>query len=186
MKKALCFTICILCVFLFAGCGSNETTSRPTLETEASGVDIVKYVKLGTIPEIKYTLGDDGNAIITAFEESEDEYFSIMDGEEYTTVITPDNANLIFETGDKKKEIKYIVSFGKSYGFETETDSNTVTSVMEEKGYSASLEEIPEDLAKFVPGGPGCDCLSYTIEDTALHFVFDNNYLAATIIYKKG
>ena len=187
MKKTLCLIFSILFVLSFAGCKiRNKEEDRPTLDTDASGVDIIKYAKKGKIPELKYALGDDADAIIAALEDDEDEAFSIMDGDEYTTIITPDNANLVFETDSKEKKIKYIVSFGKSYGFENEVDPNTVSEVMDKKGYSAKLSSIPEKLMQFVPASANCDCLSYTVSGYSLNFVFDNNYLAATILYKKG
>ena len=189
MKRALCFLLVIFTLVLFSGCNDKTDSSqtRPTVETDASDVDIVKYVKKGTMPEIEYTLGDDvEKAKSKAIEDKDLEAEQLMEGDEYTTIITNDNVNLIYETKNAQKGIQYIVGFGKCYGFDSGTDSNTVSEVMKSAGFNATLKAIPQNLIKFVPASSGCECLSYTISEKSLNFVFDNNYLAATIIYEKG
>ncbi|MBR3299936.1 MAG: hypothetical protein IKI68_00455 [Clostridia bacterium] len=188
MKKLICLTVCMLLIFSFAGCKEEKPEeSHPTLQTEASGVDIEKYVKSGKIPEVEFSLGDDVDTVKSAIAEKDTEgLFQVIEGDDYTIITTPDEVNLVYETEKKEEGIKYIVSLGTSYGFANDVDPNTVSLVMKEKGYKASLKTIPEKLTGFFPGSEGLDCLNYEISGYSLNFVFENNYLTATILCKKG
>ena len=194
MKKFICLFISLVIVFAFAGCKKNKTeeTKKPTLETDASGVDIVKYAKAGEIPEAMYPLGYDIEKIEEELAEKEGYSFEKDEGETYTTFMvvkevedSPENITYAYETEHPENGIKFIVSFTKSYGFDNDMDPNTVSATMESKGQTASLKNIPQNLIQFVPASQYCDCLSYTISDNSLNFIFDGNYLAATILYKK-
>lgn len=195
MKKIICLFIGLIMVLSFAGCKNNKTeeTKKPTLETDASGVDIVKYVKAGEMPEASYPVGYDVNKIEQELAEKEDSSFEKNEGETYTTFMvikevddSPENIQYIYETDHPENGIKYIVSFTKSYGFENDMDPNTVSETMASKGQTANLKAIPNDLIQFVPASRDCDCLTYNISGYSLNFIFDSNYLAATILYKKG
>ena len=188
MKRIICFLLICLTPVLISACTNKktDTNSRPTIETEASGVDIIKYIKKGTMPEINYSLGDDVKKIEAEIIKEDSQSDQIMKKDKYTTIITADGVNLVYETEKADEGIKYIVGFEQSFGFETGTDSNTVNEVMKTKGYDAPLKAIPQELTVFVPASGECECLSYLISGKSLNFVFDNNYLAATIIYEKG
>ncbi|MCQ2450672.1 MAG: hypothetical protein MJ080_01675 [Clostridia bacterium] len=187
MKRIICLILVAVTVFAVAGCGKKEKTEkRPTQKTDASAVNIDKYVKSGTMPETDYSLGDSFDVIKTAFVDSDETGVAqVIDGEEYTTVVT-ENINFVFNKDDKDAGVRYIVNFSKAFGFENAIDPNTVSEVMKSKNHEASLKDLDESLTKLVPGSSECECLEYSISGKKLVFVFQDNLLTATILYKKG
>lgn len=187
MKRTVCLILVAVLAFAVAGCGKKEKTEkRPTQKTEASAVDIDKYVKSGTMPETDYSLGDDFEVIKTAFVDGDETGIAqVIDGEEYTTVVT-ENINFVYKKDGMDKGVRYIVNFSKAFGFENAIDPNTVSEVMKSKNHNASLKDLDESLAKLIPGSNECECLEYSISGKKLVFVFQDNLLTATILYKKG
>lgn len=194
MKKLFCIFITLVIILSFAGCKENKNKQEtPTLETEATDVDIVKFASEGKIPEALYPVGYDVDKIEEELAESKEYTMEKDEGENYTTFMTikeiddsPENIKYVYETGHPENGIKFIVSFSKSYGFENDVDPNTLKKTLESKGLTVSVTSMPENLIQFVPASQNCDCFTCTVSGYSLNFIFDSNYLAATILYKKG
>ena len=78
--------------------------------------------------------------------------------------------------------ISYIVNFNKAFGFEIGTVSVEISDALKE--FKSVEEDLNDDNAFFVLGNQDGKVLKYKFSKNTVSFVFVNDALYATAIYK--
>lgn len=188
MKKIISLILCLLLIFVFVGCGNKDKKSE-------SDVDLEYYAKLGIIPEVEFTLGEDIEKVtdkLSALLEDEDEHSSddSHDQEEYRFEIVEGQNNVLLDNGtvgyyynkaNKNKGVSYIVNYDTSFGFEKGTVSVEIKDAL--KNYEFEEADVSEDNAFFATYISNGTVLETKIDDVVIMFVFQENELYATVMY---
>ena len=188
MKKIISLILCLLLIFVFVGCGNKDKKSE-------SDVDLEYYAKLGIIPEVEFTLGEDIEKVtdkLSAPLEDEDEHSSddSHDQEEYRFEIVEGQNNVLLDNGtvgyyynkaNKNKGVSYIVNYDTSFGFEKGTVSVEIKDAL--KDYEFEEADVSEDNAFFATYISNGTVLETKIDDVVIMFVFQENELYATVMY---
>ena len=182
MKKILSLILCMIFVFSFTACANNSHSDRD------HSVDVEYYGKLGQINDVPYKLGDGidetYDVISTATLDDEGEYLYYEYESGNYTVMTDGTVCCCYKTQDKSKGITHIVKYGDAYGFTVGTISTQVRDTMSEMGYDATEREAKSGELFFLPASTGVTVLEYQIKENTVLFVFQQNALGATVIYK--
>ncbi len=181
MKRILSFLLCLILILSLTACNKNDTSS------DVSSVDVEYYAKLGSMPECKYKLGTDIETIKKDLEEhyndkSEDHaVYEVVEGEE-TVLIDGGDFQYYYYKDKADKGISYIVSFEKAFGFDVGTVSVEIEDAL--KNFKYTEEDMNDDNSFFVFGGGSGKVLKYKFSANTVSFVFVNDALYATAIYK--
>lgn len=179
MKRVLSLVLAIALVFCFAGCGEKEQ------EKKQGTLDIEYYAKAGQMPECNYTIGSDvetlKSELSAAAQNDEEVVYSITEGE--NNVLVENGAfSFYYKKAEQDKGIGCIVNYGKAYGIETGTVIVEVKEAI--AGCEYSEEPLSEENAFFMFGVNDGTVIKCTADDNTVVFVFQENALCATAIYK--
>lgn len=186
MKKIISLVLCLCTAFLFVGCGEKEEKAEPY------EIDVNYYAKLGAMPEVEYALGADVDHIITAEEaaDAEDDtdghdhtsFFTYEEGER--TLLVTGGTNYYYDTDNKDAGISYIVNFDASYGFALGTYSVEIENALKTLELEGKKHTATEGEVFYIPGNAQLTVLEYTFEKNTLKFIFQEDMLCATALYK--
>ncbi len=191
MKKLFCFVLVALMTFVFCACSEKEE-EKPKYTAE---VDVKYYAELGQIPETEeYKLGFSVEDMLSDFAEKESQNdtetadhshaafgYSIMDNDEMTSINTG-NFEYCYKNEKRDEGVSCILSFEKSYGFENGTIIIEVKEALSD--YDVKEEYIGEEGAPFMPYVTNADCLTYTFGKNKVTFIFTDNALSVTALYR--
>ena len=185
MKKITALILAFLLAFSFTACKKEKDVKK----AEKHSVNIEEYAKKGKIPEIKYSLSQDVEVLLSALEaeaeeqETEhDDAYQIFEGDE-KVLISAGGYEFYYLTDKEDKGISYIVSYEDAYGF---THDITLINEVEEalSEYKYKKEDLTEKNAFFMMGVEEGSVLTAQFGKNTLSFVFINNALSATAIFK--
>ncbi len=180
MKKIVCFILSVLMLFSFVGCGKKD-------ENGGSNVDLEYYVKLGQIPESEYSIGANPEEIKeklkTAADNSEHghEVYEVIEGEE-DVLIDGGLYNYYYKKANATNGISYLISYDTAFGFEIGSVIVEIRNAF--KGIEFKEEPLNDENAFFLLGASDGVVLKTEISDYTVSFVFVENALCATAIYK--
>jgi len=191
MKRVLSIVLVLALLFCLAACGDKKEEKNKQI-----GIDVEYYAKLGQIPETKYALGEKPDKIITDLEEiskhaeeendgthSHEGYYNVYEGDERTTIVAP-GINYYYLNDQKDKGIDRIISFGTAYEFTAGTVVSEVKKSLSSYGFDSEERALTPDEALMVSASSDCICLEYAFGDNVVLFVFQENVLFATVLYK--
>lgn len=185
MKRILALTLALVFVFCLTGCKDSKTNKK-------GSVDIEYYAKLGQIPENEIALGtkpEDVKAVLDKrASESDDSHehggYNVIEGE--NNVLIEEGAyDYYYKKAEPEKGVGYIISYGESFGFKT----GEIIVEMEEalKSYDVKKEKATESNAFFFIGDyNNAQVLKIEFEKNTVLFLFENNTLCATAIYRNN
>lgn len=179
MKKIICLILAFILIFSLSACGENKNSGKK------DAVDLEYYVSLGQIPEFQIALGDEVSKVkdtLSSAPEGNDEYyFEVINGKE-NVLLNNGSYNLFYKNDKEDKGISYIVSFETAFGIETGA------LIVEVKDMFSSVEfveeKLTEDNAFFMWGVMDGSILKAEFDKYTVIFVFVDNSLTATAIYK--
>lgn len=181
MKKLFCLIFSL--IFAISLCACKDESSKK----DENSVDIEYYANLGQMPECDYSLGESFSKIkdelFKQYESSdiEEMVFSEIENENYMGI---DNGRFKYyssmQTG--ANVVSYIVNFDKAFGFEVGTLSVEVEEAL--SGFEYKTEAISKDNVFFLLGSPQGSVIKCEFEENTVMFVFENNALCATALYK--
>lgn len=180
MKRVLSLVLVLLLVFSISACGKKETSSG------RESIDIEYYAGIGSIPECSYSLGQDVDELNADLEEHyntvEDEMvYEVTEGK--TTAKIDNGTFQYYYVKDKKEDgVSYIVNFDTAYGFNIGTVSVEILDALNE--YKYTEEAMNDDNAFFVLGATEGKVVKYEFSENAVSFIFVNDALYATAVYK--
>lgn len=178
MKKALVLFLSFVLIFSFCACRGEKKKAE-------NSVDVEYYAKLGQMPESEFKIGDDVEQMKTElnkrFEEQEDAVYNFVEGSE-TALIDIGHLNYYYYKDKVDDGISYIISYDKGFGFESGTVSLEVIDVLSDFEYKR--EKINDQNAFFVLAANDGEVLKYTFSKYTVTFIFIDNALYATTIYK--
>lgn len=181
MKKLICLILTSLMICSLAACQKDKT------ESDSNSVDLEYYAKLGQMPECDYKLGENVEKIKSELSALDEQYqgqndfmYAVEEGEKSVEI---NNGNFLYYymKENEANGVSYIVSLGKSYGFEPGTLSIEITDAFSD--YKYTEEAANDDNAFFLFDYSNCSVLEYEFENYAVSFVFQDNALCATAIY---
>ena len=192
MKKFLSLILCFVFVLSLSACGAKSGKIN-------DGVDIKHYAKLGQIKDVEYKLGGD---VDEAKQKLSEKYLSFANGEgelseeneafyvdfesgDYT-IMTDGVVSCCYLTDKKDEGITHVIKNGDAYGFEIGALSTQVRDTMSKSGYNATIRDAQKSELFFVPGSANMNMtvLEYAFDENKVLFVFQDNALCATVIYK--
>ena len=181
MKKILCLVLCMVFVFSLAAC------SEESEEKGSHSVDVEYYANLGQINGVAYKLGDSVQETKTALEETVDDhgesnYFDYLSGE--YTIMSDGAIYCCYKTEDESAGLTHVITTGDAYGFTAGAVSVEVRDIMSSIGFDAKERDAKRSEIFFLPAGAQMTVLEYKIQNNTLLFVFQEHYLAATVITK--
>ncbi|MBR6903177.1 MAG: hypothetical protein IKN39_04735 [Clostridia bacterium] len=166
MKKILCALLCIILLFVLAGCKEKKTLAK-------TGVDIAYYAELGFVPESEIKLSDN----VPENSEDSDYYFS------------SDNSLSFFSNGSfnyyyDSAAVTAIAAFSNMYGFEAGDVSIELTDTLDSQGLKYTEREPKDGELYFLPNG------NFTVIEcnglkNNLIFVLEDNSLCAALLSQK-
>ena len=188
MKKALSLILCMIFVFSFAACKEKEEKSAPVVSTVKHNVDVKKLVDEGVIDTIDYKLGDDVETVKTALSQITDEHgdsgFDFNDAwEEYVTM-SADGVFCRYEKDEESEGISVLAVNDGAFGFTKGMIPTKVSDAMKSLGYSTALRDVKDGEFFFLPKGTEAGVLEYRFDKNNLAFVFIEDGLSFTVIYK--
>ncbi len=190
MKKLFSVFVCLCLVLCLVGCDNSKKFDK-------NAVDFEYFAKLGKIPEVEYTLGEDAEKITSHLkslipenqEETPDHshdhnkvdfYFAVEEGNK-NVLLDNGTVGYYYNKVNKKKGISFIVNYDTAFGFELGTVSVEIKKAL--KDYKFTEENISEDNAFFATYILNGTVLKTEIENVVIMFVFQENELFATAIY---
>lgn len=185
MKKVLALMLSCLFLFCLTGCKDGETKKNGS-----GGVDIEYYAKLGQIPENEITLGTKPEKVKETIEnrenESEDDHehsgFNEIEGTN-NVLIEEGSYDYYYKKANPEKGVGYMVSYAESFGFKTGDIISEVETAL--KSYDVKKEKASEKNAFFYFGDySNAQILKIAFEKNSVLFLFENNALCATAIYR--
>lgn len=180
MKRFVSILLSFAILFSFSACGKKSE------KTKTDSVDFEYYAKLGQIPEIPYSLGENVDKLIAelsskADDNTTDEFvFNVTEGENNVLI---DNGSSLFyySKAHKEKGISYIVNYDTAFGFEIGTVSVEIKEALSE--FKFTEEVATTENAIFLFGITDGTICKYVFDDYVVLFVFQENMLFATAIY---
>ena len=181
MKKILCLVLCMLFVFSLAACGEESE------EKGSHSVDVEYYANLGQINDVEYKLGDSVQKTKTALEEKVDDhgesnYFEYPSGR--YTIMSDGATYCCYETENENAGLTHVITTGDAYGFTAGAVSVEIRDIMSSIGFDAKERDAKRSETFFLPAGAEMTVLEYKFQNNTLLFVFQDHYLAATVITK--
>ena len=181
MKRLFSLILAVILVFTFAACGKKDDTSKD------GGIDLEYYAELGSIPECEYSLGQDIATLKAELEElyntEEEAVYNFVQKDDYAEI---DSLGFqYYYLNDKESEgVSYIVALDKAFGFNPNTVSVEITDAF--KGYDYTEEALNDKNSFFILGAAEGKVIKYKFKKNTVSFVFINDALFATAIYKTG
>lgn len=179
MKKFITVTFLLIFAILLTSCGAKDKSSNDNY------IDIDYYANLGQIPECQVDLGDSAsdteNILKKATPENEEAFFEIDEGKD-NVLLNNGVYNCYYKTKKKDNGISCIVTFDKAFGFEIGTLSIEIKEAL--SSFELVEESVNDKNAFFVWGVSNGSILKYKTDKNTLTFVFSDNALCATAIYK--
>ncbi len=181
MKRLLSLVLAFVMIFIFAACKDNEG------KKDFNSIDIEYYANLGQMPECEYSLGES----VSKINDELSKQFESSDIEEMVYNVSENGNRVLIDNGQFKyyylKEneadgISYIVSFDTAFGFEIGTLIVEVKDALSDFEYKTA--EISKDNVFFLFGSPDGSVITCEFEENTVMFVFENNALCATALYK--
>lgn len=181
MKRLLSLVLAFVMIFIFAACKDNEG------KKDSNSIDIEYYANLGQMPECEYSLGES----VSKINDELSKQFESSDIEEMVYNVSENGNRVLIDNGQFKyyylKEneadgISYIVSFDTAFGFEIGTLIVEVKDALSDFEYKTA--EISKDNVFFLFGSPDGSVITCEFEENTVMFVFENNALCATALYK--
>lgn len=180
MKRILALLLSVLLIFGLCACKEREAK-------KSDGVDIEYYANLGQIPESDFMLGDTGETIKNHLQkkaqESEDghAYFDEQQGEK-NVLLTDGTYEYYYKKSAPEKGIAYLVSYTDAYGFKLGDVILEVKEALED--YNVEELSANEENAFFYLGDTSnSSLLKVAFQKNTVMFLFEDNALAATVIY---
>ncbi len=178
MKKLFCLLLAFVFALSLAACGEKEG--------KIDNSYIQSNAEIGKIPEIDFKLGDDVDSTKSAMQTLLDDHgeplYTEIESGEYT-VMMEGSVFCCYKTDDKSAGLTHIITQDDAYGFGADSVPTQIRDAMDSIGYSATLRDAKEGETFFLPGG-GFAVLEYNIGEKTILFVFAENDLCATAIYK--
>lgn len=181
MKKIVCLIVSMIFVISLSACADDAQ------KESNHSVDVKYYASLGQINDLEYKLGAKVDEAVKLLEKTVDDhgdpiYFDYQSGD--YTVMTDGGIYCCYKTDAKDEGLTHVVKTGDAYGFAAGAVSTQIRDVMSDFGYEATEREAKRDEIFFLPASIGMTVLEYKIENNTLLFVFQEHYLAATVISK--
>ncbi len=181
MKRFLSLVMCVLLVSGLTACDKKGSSNAK------HSVDVEYYAKLGQISDADLKLGDNVEDVKAEFSKTVDEdgnslYFDYEAGD--YTVMTDGTGCCCYKTDDEAAGITHIVKYGDAYGFSQGSVSTQVRDAMSKMGFDANERDAKSGELFFLPSGGSLTVLEYKFENNCVLFVFEENALSATVIYK--
>ena len=175
--------LAILLVFCFSGCAAEEEEFTSSVEPIEHSLDILAYAQKGEIPEVPFKLGDDVDNLKETFLDhiesgSEIYELGVMEGEE-TVHLLGGSMTFCYQKDKKENGISVIVAQEYAYDFAMGVQyiDDVIFAVGSDDYQRASTTE--ED-AFFLPVVPeNSECLTYTVNNYQLKFIFTDNVISA-------
>ena len=187
MKRIIALTLTFIMLFTLSACGKDK--EKP----DTYSVDVNYYANLGAIPEVEYKLGANIDDMLTALEAEEtanaegDDHqhatYTVYEEAERSMILTS-GTNYYYDTKDKDGGVSYIVNFDASYGFALGTYSIEVKDALSTLKLEAQKREPSSDEVFFIPGSANLTVLEYNFKKCNLMFIFQEDMLCATALYK--
>ena len=179
MKKIISVVFLLIFAILLASCAAKDKNSNENY------VDIEYYAKLGQIPECEVVLGDikseAENILKKPTPENDESFFEIEEGKE-NVLLNNGIYNCYYKTKNKDDGISCIVTYDKAFGFEVGTLSIEIKEAL--SSFELQEESLNEKNAFFLWGAAEGSILKYQTEKNTVTFVFIDNALCATAVYK--
>lgn len=181
MQKLLCVLMSVFIVMSFTACKEEESKDK------GPSVDLEYYAKSGSIPECEYSLGANVEELKEALEsyaesdEGSESFYDVIEGED-TVCVTNGVYNFYYEKDNEDDGIAYIASFDKAFGFEIGESILVIKDAV--SGIKYTEEEINDDNAFFMFVSVEGSVIKCEFEKNTIMFVFENNALCATAIYR--
>ena len=181
MKKILCLVLCMLFVFSLVACGEESE------EKGSHSVDVEYYANLGQINDVAYKLGDSVQKTKTALEEKVDDhgesnYFEYPSG--IYTIMSDGATYCCYETENENAGLTHVITTGDAYGFTAGAVSVEIRDIMSSIGFEDTERDAKRSETFFLPAGAEMTVLEYKFQNNTVLFVFQDHYLAATVITK--
>lgn len=177
-KRILSFLFALILAFTFTGCENKE-------EKKGNSVDIEYYARLGKMPECDYSLGADAQTvkdeIAKASEQEEHIVYEVVEGKN-NVLINNGAFEYYYKKANESEGITYIVNRDVAYGFETGTVILEVKEALAD--YDFTEEELTEENGFFMFSTENGSVLKYEFKENTVMFVFQDNSLCATALYK--
>lgn len=198
MKKLLSLLMCFAIIFTFTACKDKNKDDKNTAK-----IDLEYYAKIGKMPEVDYTLGDDVDDVIAKLSKKQEEFdsehqddpdhshdhnqtefmFNVVEGDK-SVLIDNGVINYYYNKDNKKEGISYIVNYDTAFGLELGTLISEVKTYL--SGYKLKeLSSLDEDVF-FASYLSECSVLKTEIDNVVIMFVFQENQLFATAMYDKN
>ena len=195
MKKLLSIFVCFALFLTFTACkGKNDENNN------TSKIDLEYYAKIGKMPEIDFTLGDDVDDVIAKLTKKQNEIdaehqddpdhshthdqaefiFNVIEGEK-NVLIDNGVANYYYNKNNKDKGISYIVNYDTAFGIEKGALVSEVQSHL--TGYELKQIDATKEEIFFASYITDATVLRYEIKNVVIMFVFQENQLYATAMY---
>ena len=187
MKKIFSLALIAIMLLSLVACGKEED------KVDAYSVDVNYYANLGEIPEVEYKLGANVDDMIAALKAEEEAHMEGNDHQHATytvyeeaerSMILTSGTNYYYETKSKDEGVSYIVNFDASYGFALGTYSVEIKEALGTLELEGEVREPSDDEVFFIPGSADLTVLEYTFKKCKLKFVFEEDMLCATALYK--
>ncbi len=183
MKKIIALILCVSFIFCLGGCKNGKKSS-------GNGVDIEYYANLGQIPENDITLGTTPDKLKEILDKRGEE--AEKNGEHYGYNEVEGENNVLVEEGpydyyykkaNPNKGLVYIVSYLDAYGFKI---GDIIVEVEKQLAdYEVEKLGANEKNAFFYFGDYSkAQILRIKFEENTVLFLFEDNSLCATAIYR--
>ena len=166
-------------------------------------MDVEYYAKLGQIPECEYKLGQNVDEMLGQLEErqkkAEEElgegthhHSAELDknfhyhSEEVGIIITygDDGCMYRYDTADKSKGITHIISSNNAYEFKVSDVSTEIKEALSSYGFDAEERELTEKEASYYGANSNSTALEYNFGENTVLFIFNDNALFSTALYR--
>ena len=181
MKKILCLILSLVFIFSLTACSDSGEKKKK------NNIDIEYYANLGQMPECEYSLSESVSKIneelTKEFESSNIEEMVYNVSEKDNRVQIDNGQYKYFYLKDKEdKGVSYIVNFDTAFGFPIGTLTVEIEDAL--KDFNYKTEEISKDKVFFLFGSPEGSIIECNFKENTVMFVFENNALCATALYK--
>lgn len=181
MKNVAYLILCIVLTLSLVACGSETT------DANKHSIDVEYYADLGQINDFGPKLGDNVEDTKTTLSATLDDhgesiYFDFESGD--YTIMTDGNAYCCYKTADASAGLTHIVKTDGAFGFNVGAVSTQIRDAMSTLGFTATERDAKSGELFFLPAGANSTVLEYNFENSSVLFVFQNHYLAATVVLK--
>ncbi|MCQ2449079.1 MAG: hypothetical protein MJ132_02665 [Clostridia bacterium] len=191
MKKLFSVILAFVLVLSFAACTKNKSADAPQEVTQTVFVDkaaLEQNVTDGKIPEMEHALGQDVEAMKSALEQQpqenqdDEDYagpYTLLEKADYTVISTG-----IFRQFEyccrADGKVSAIATSDTAFGLENSTFINEIELALAD----CSAQKLSGAKVPWLPSGEMCDCLTATFGENAVSFLFVDNQLVKTVVYR--